>query len=432
MSTKTYQKRAYNFLNIYTKTTIMKKALISILAVAATLVACQKNDVTVKNNPREVRFTVTNLGNYQFKSATLGLGEDGCSTVGIYAEDLFADNVEATVSGTTLTPSSTIYWGVDQTANSTFVARYPYAGGAAVSGEYTITPNQSAIDDFSYHANVMHAVTSANPDPGTVAFTFVHPFAKVSVDITNNLGADAVASVILKNVKQTASVLNLGTVPATITLSDAKSDVTAYATSATKYEMIVMPQSATSEMDIVVTTVKNCVYTFRITGDYTFKAGKVATAEVTLNPTSGASGAPLGVISFAATDWTDDDDTTVGTIGTPVLGEYWTVFGNVYSTADKDDVPDAWSKNYPMLYSAANTWTITLNYDDSASDDSGKGFKFKLGDTYYGTSTEEAPVSGATLVSPGYNIKLTSAGKYNISFNDSTHALTFTRTGDAE
>ena len=85
-----------------------------------------------------------------------------------------------------------------------------------------------------------------------------------------------------------------------------------------------------------------------------------------------------------------------------------------------------------MFYSAANTWTISLNYDDSASADDGKGLKFKLGDVYYGAATAEVPESGATLASPGNNIKFASSGKYTITFNDNTHVLTYTRTGDAE
>ena len=415
----------------------MKKLVLALAVVAAALCACTKAENPTGNEGRKaVKFTVENLGTYTLKSETLALGAVGCGTVGIYASSLGANNVEATVSGEALSPSSTIYWGIGQTVASTFVARYPYFNGAEISGEYAIPADQTSLDNYSYHANVMNAVTSASPDPGTVAFQFYHPFAKVVVNITNNLGADEVSSVVMKQVKLSASTFDISTVPATITLTNDKSNATAYRSSANSYSLIIMPQAATNEMDIVVTTVLGSTYTFRITGEYTFVAGKTATAEVTLNPSDGGASnrVAIGSISFHANDWIAGDDTTIGTIGSEV-GNYWTIFGNVYSTADKDNKPAVWTKKYNMVYTAENTWTLPINYDDSMSngDASSEGFKFNLGDTYYGTSSATAVDSGAELSSPGtYNIKLASSGKYTITFNSSTHVLTYTRTGDAE
>ena len=106
----------------------MKRFLFLAAFAAVALVSCNKAEVEtyVPDTNRAVKFTVENISSYVFKSPTLGLGADGCSTVGIYAADLGANNVEATVSGTSLTPASTIYWGVGQTTPTTFVARYPY------------------------------------------------------------------------------------------------------------------------------------------------------------------------------------------------------------------------------------------------------------------------------------------------------------------
>lgn len=415
----------------------MKKLVFALAVVAAALCACNKPEDSEEGMGRKaVKFTVENLGTYTLRSATLALGAPSCSTVGIYASDLGANNVEATVEGNALTPANSIYWGVGQNIASTFIARYPYYNGAEISGEYVITANQSAIDDYSYHANLMNAVTTASPDPGTVAFDFYHPFSKVVVSITNNLGADAVSSVIMKQVKLKASPLDISTVPATITLSDEKSNVTAYRSAENEYSLILMPQAATNEMDIVVTTELGSTYTFRITGEYTFVAGKTATAEVEINPADGgaANRVAVGAISFATHDWSDGEDTNIGTIGSTV-GNYWTIFGNVYSTADKDNKPAAWNKTYNMVYTAENTWTLPINYDDSMSggDASSEGFKFKLGDEYYGTESTTAVASGASLTSPGsHNIKLPSSGKYTITFNTSTHTVSYTRTGDAE
>ena len=428
----------------------MKKSFVTILALATALVACQKNETPLADQSRKaVKFSVQNLGTYEFKSATVALGEDGSSSVGIFAPDLGANNVEATVSGNALTPASAIYWKIGQTTDTKFVARYPYHGSATTTGAYAIPADQHDYEYvFSYHSNVMYAVTDANPDPGTVEFAFKHPFAKVIVNVTNNLGADAVASVVMKNVKLDATSLDITTDPATITLADSKSNVTACCTAANKYELVVMPQPATSEMDIVVTTVLNSVFTFRInlTNAYNFVPGKQSQVNVVLNPAEGGSGAGLtsvGAVSFSTPEaWTDGAATTVDAVGDPTIN-YYQIGGCVYSTADKDNKPTPWNKYYNMQYVAENTWQITLNYDLSMTEVAeAKGFKIRLGDTYWGMWTGENPTSYITDDTSDYalgntyehgNILLSnSSGNYTITFNSSTHIITTHRNGAKE
>ena len=413
------------------------------IAVAA-LFSCNKAEVEsyVPDTDRAVRFKYENLGVYEFKSPTVAIGETGTSTVGIYAAELGANNVEATVAGTSLTPASTIYWGVGQSTPTTFVARYPYYDGATINGAYAIPADQTSEDVFTYHANFMSAVQSASPDPGTVTFNFKHPFAKIVVNITNNLGADAVASVVMKQMKLSASALDLTTAPATPTLEATKTDVTAHQTNTNEYSLIVMPQPATSEMDIVVTTSLNSVYTFRLTGEYTFQAGKVAVANLTLNPEEGEGGSrtAVGALSFGTTDWSNGSATTIGTVGDPVIGNYFQIGGCVYSLANKGD--DAWDKYYNMMCTAENVWTVTINYDEDMTDDpTGKGFVVRRGESYYGMWT------GSESVTADYdlqitdeehkNAKLASAGNYTLVFTykpgtNKVNVTTITRNGDAE
>lgn len=421
----------------------MKKYLIVLCAAVAAFAGCTKT-TPEPGTAREVKFTVSNLGVYQFKSPTVALGTDGCGQVGIYALDLGANNVAATVSGTTLVPSTPIYWNVGQADDATtqFAARYPHADGALVSGEYGLPADQSSEDAFTYHANVVTAVATGSPVPGTVSFDFKHPFAKVAVVVTNNLTADAVKSVVLKQVKLNASEMDITEAPAKLTLADDLADVTAYAVSATRYEMVIMPQAATSAMDIVVTTNLNSVYTFRISGSYTFVAGKVAVANVTLDPIGGSTGGrnAVGAVSIETVEeWSDGVATTVDTIGEPVLGDYYQIGGCVYTLADKGNA--AWAKYYNMSYTAENTWEITLNYDEAMTDDeSGKGFIIRVGgDTgnYFGmwTGSEYIPASDYTLEPTDEdhkNIKLPSSGKYTVTYNSSTRKIAYVRNGDAE
>ena len=418
----------------------MKKLVLALAVAAAALCACTKAENPTGEGRKAVKFTVENLGTFTLRSATLGIGESGCSNVGIYAADLGANNVQATVSGSALTPASPIYWGVGQTISTQFVARYPYYDGATIDGAYTIPANQQSSDEFSYHANFMSAVQSASPDPGTVAFNFTHPFAKVVVNVTNNLSADAVASVVLESVKQTATTLNLTTAPATPTLSDATVNVTACNTAANSYSMIIMPQAATASMNIVVTTLLGSVYTFRITNaDYNFLAGKIATAAVTLDPIGGGSNnrVQVGAMSFTTTDWSDGAATTIDTVGDPTLGAYMQIGGTLFTDDDADAVEagtlNAWGKWYNMTYSAENTWTITVNYRESMADDEGgKGFLIRTSNetTYYkmyngsdniGSDPYELYPENGTH---SKNVRLESAsGKFTITFNSSNNEV---------
>lgn len=420
----------------------MKKAFVTVMAVAACLVACNKAENPGADSKRQpVRFTVSNLGTYQFKSPTVALGETGTSNVGIYAASLGADNVQATVSGSALTPATPIYWSIGQAedAETTFIGRYPYAAGAGVSDGYNIPADQSGEDTFSYQANFMSAVATSTPAANAVAFAFKHPFAKVRVNITNNLGADAVATVVMKQLKMNATTLDLSTAPATPMLADTKSDVTAFKVADNHYELVVMPQAATDEMDIVVTTQLGSVYTFRISGAYTFEAGKVAAADVVLDPVGSSAGSrtAVGAFSFSAPEvWTDGAATTVGAIGDPVLGDYYQIGGCVYVAADKGD--DPWTNYYNMQYTAENTWEITLNYDESMTDDeSGKGFIVRRGAAYWGMFTGSAYINNTYVLEPTddthKNIKLESSGKYTLVYNSSTRIFTtINRLGDAE
>lgn len=419
----------------------MKKTVLALAVVAAALCACTKPENPTGVGRKPVKFTVGNLGTVTLKSATIAIGEDGCSKVGIYAADLGADNVQATVTGNALTPDNTIYWKVGQTESTQFVARYPHANDGGINDAYTVAADQSSEDAFSYHANVMTAVQTASPDPGTVAFNFTHPFAKVVVNVTNNLGEDAVSSVVLQNVKQTASTLNMTTSPATTTL-DGEEDpvnVTAYGVSATQFAMIILPQALTASMNIVVTTSKGSVYTFQITNaDYVFHAGNVATANVTIDPIGGSNfnRTAVGAMTFETTPWGEEATTIIGTVGDPTLGaSYMQIGGTLYIDDDADAVDagtlHAWEKWYNMVYSATNTWTAIINYDESMEDnDANKGFLIRTAannHVYYkmwngspniGTEPYQLYEADGDHTK---NIRLTAAtGKYLVTFNSST------------
>ena len=86
-----------------------------------------------------------------------------------------------------------------------------------------------------------------------------------------------------------------------------------------------------------------------------------------------------------------------------------------------------------MTYSAADTWTITVNYRESmAGDEGGKGFLIRTSDetAYYKMYDGSENIGNDPYVlytedgNHHKNVRLASAtGKYTITFNSSTHEV---------
>lgn len=397
----------------------MKKLIFSLFAVAALLCACNK-DETVKapvQGDRLVKFSVSNL--YSFKS-TVAINDDGASQVGIYAADLSANNVPAAVSGTALNPTTPIYWGIGQTAASLFAARYPYASGAGISDGYDIPVDQTSADTFTYQDNVVIASKSASPADASVAFEFSHPFAKVVVNVTNNLDADKVASVQIKDVNyKVTKLLDLTASPvAPVYNTEDKTDITMFqVTENAKFAAVITPQ--VSRPTLVVTTEQGSVYNFVLAADFTFVAGKVATADITIQNSGSQGGGDHGdaaAFSFSLIDWAAaDTNPSFGAGDATISNNYWHVTGCVY---DDDNTVDPWTVDFPMTFKGGDKWEITINYDEAMSaSDNGKGFKFhKLGADPWAVQLGMW-TGGSDYMDIAYDYNLTATNNQNIRFD---------------
>ena len=361
----------------------MKRYLFLAALAAAAFVSCNKAEVEtyVPDTAKAVKFTVENIGSYSFNTKAVAIGETGTSTVGIFAADLNATNVEATVAAAALTPSTPIYWGVGQTNASDFCAIYPYAAGrTSTTFDYELPMDQHLEDTFTYQDNLVSAKTSAAPADAAVAFTFKHPFAKMVININNqNAGGDVVTGVVVKGLKSTTQ-LNIATVPATVTLATEAADATAYAVSATtqatlQYALVLAPQEATPSIE--VTTALGSKYTFTLSAAYTFEAGKVASTSLTLAPVSGGGSGitqtAVEGLTFTAESWGNPTN-AANTPGTPDYGDYWYAIGTIYGT---DNTVSAWAIDFPMSYGTDGKWTIVINYDESIAEP-GQGLGLKL------------------------------------------------------
>lgn len=408
----------------------MKKLFVLTLGVAALACACTREAAPApQNDSREVRFSLEDT--YCFTKATEAKLEDG-DAIQIIAGAPINANTSATVAGTGLNLSSKLFWAAGQKTSTEFVAIYPGAGQTSTTiDNYDLVANGK--HEYAYHSKYLVASTTAAPGT-TVALAFKHPFSKVVVNITNELGADKVTGVTFSGVVlQGAMDLAKGTID--ITGKEAGS-VNAAQLAENQFAAIIMPQTARPAL--VVRTELGSTFNFALPADFTFEAGKVATAAITLKGGgSGEGGREEVAFSFDVTDWAAVEANPAFEAGESTMGDYWQIFGNVYADEDvKDGKPTvgAWEKKYNMTYMGEGKWTITINYDPAMSE-ANKGFLFVKGETYAGmykdTENLDAFATGYELKTDAgerVDILLTEKGKYTFTLDvEHNYNLTFSK-----
>ena len=349
----------------------MKKIFAISLGLAA-LVACNKNVAENAAPGTPIRFALS--GEYTFTKATEAALEDA-DEIQIIAGAPVNGATKATVSGTALTLATPLYWAPGQTAATDFVAIYPYNSSTSLYVDYDLFYGNT--HDYDYHKLYMTAHVSSAPTDQSIVLPFKHPFSKVLINITNNLGSDVVESVVVKGVKMSAT-LDLMSGVADLGEAAAK-DVPAAKLADNSYAMIVMPQSA--QPTIEVTTQLGSVYTFALASAFNFEAGKVATASLTLEG-QGGGGSTVGDavnFGFSVTDWAAVATEPNFGQDNVAMGAYWYAVGCLYTD---DNTLSAWAKDFPMTYMGKSgtdeIWTITVNYDETmAVNPADVGFKLR-------------------------------------------------------
>ena len=391
----------------------MKKIFAFALGLVA-IAACEKQaDMTIPEGT-PIRFSV-NRNTFTFTKATEAALEDA-DQIQIIAGTPISSASKATVAGTDLTLSPAMYWAKGQSEAATFVAIYPYTAETVTSFNYDL--NFGGNHDFEYHKKYLVAKASSAPTEEKVALAFRHPFSKVLVNVDNQLGADAVASVVLKTIKM-AGTLDLVAESVDVAASE-NTDVTAVKLSETQWGAIVMPQSARPTLEI--TTTLGSVYTFTLPAAFNFEAGKVATASVVLKGQGGSGddhGTPIS-FSFTVTDWAAAAENPGFAEGAVAMGAYWYVLGCVYQ---EDNSVAAWAKDFPMTYGGKNgegkdIWTITVNYDETMVENPvDVGFKFRK----YASATPEDEKWGTQLGMYADDVNAYMNIEYPYNLNGSTN-----------
>jgi len=319
----------------------MKKTLL-ILASALTLFACAKQETVRTAQPGEVKFT-SNIQSYTLKATDVAFENN--DKVGIFAgTPINKNNVEAVVSGTSLLPVNPIKWIEGDNGLVKFYAYYPYNENAVKEFRFAVEADQTLASDYK-KSDLMLASAQSAPKDEAVELQFSHKLSKVSIGIQNNTGA-AITGVYFQNVAL-GRYINLET--GALGVIDAeKTNIKANAILG-GYQLIVVPQKAQPSIRVTLDNGKS--YLFELASEFTFNAGKKASASLTLNPVEEANAVEF---SLAVNDWEDEADGLE--FNDPSIDETpvhtWSVIG----------LNDDWETDIPMTLNAAGKWELTIDY----------------------------------------------------------------------
>lgn len=381
----------------------MRKALF-FLASALLLAGCAKEAPVAEVSEGTVRFT-TNILTYAFKATDTAF-ENG-DAVGVFAgAPINKQNVKGTVAGSALTFTAPIKWIEGDNGVVEFLAYYPYTESATTSLAFTVNADQTG--NGYTRSDLMIAKKSSAPTEDPVALEFRHSLSKVVFNIDNQIAGTTVTGVSIRNVAAGATIdLREGTVS---DLGAATATIKAQAASATQYQAILIPQSATPTVTVSLSSGER--YAFSLENAFAFKAGKKASATLTVS--EAAEGGAV-TFSFSVLDWDEDtDELAFGDPSKEDTAEAWHVMG----------LGGDWETGIAMTEDEYGNWSADITY---AADDE---FKLKKGDTwvgmqpgwlYYGLGDFGNDTNYLQADDAAFNIVLEAAGDYNLFFAPDTN-----------
>jgi len=267
-------------------------ALIALLALVS---ACQE-EIPAGPKGNQIKFAKVNT------SATSPFSEG--STIGLFVgEPVNADNVKFTVEASgEITSEAEIYWALQQTAASDFLAYSPY--NATYTGAKT-TDFEVAADQSSAEAivasDLLIATANATPQDGAIDFVFQHKNAKISLYFTVD-EKDTISFVEICDVYTKASVsLTNGSISAKGDKGTIKTCLGKDASDKDVYTAIIVPQ--TTKFTVKATLTDGKVLEFPLAEETSFTSGKQwsnANAPIVIQTEQ----KPVE-LSFSVSDWSD-------------------------------------------------------------------------------------------------------------------------------
>ena len=374
----------------------MKKSLILLAAAAMAFAGCQKQASVPMGQPGDVRFT-SNIQVYTLKATDTAFENN--DEIGIFAgAPINKDNVKAVVSGTSLNHNSAIKWVDGDNSIVSFYAYYPYVANATKNLPFKVQEDQNGGGYAK--SDLMLAKAQSAQTENAVELKFKHALSKVAIGVVNNFPDATVKNVIVEGVALEVAV-NLET--GALSPADAiPGNITARVIPG-GYELILVPQTASPKIRVALSNGKE--YVFELKGSFEFKAGKKATASLTVDPQAEANAV---LFSMDVADWGEDDtplafnDPTIE--DSPV--DQWVIIGTLGGkTWDNPTVIN-------MVEAGHGTdWEANITYE------LGEEFKLRCGDKWLGINKEWNTNYYGTDIFDDYNNYLSDAADaVNIQF----------------
>ena len=240
-------------------------------------VACEKAPVE-QPTPSEKLTVKLSASLYQFTKATDTAFEDGDQiSVNIFNPELFLENAKFTYNAGQLTSATPYAWYDDTELESTVTAMYPAAEAYAETQTFMVNADQSTKAGYAA-SDLLLAQTTAKPTAEAVNLPFKHALSKIVVNVDNQL-KEEIANVWFADVlgEVTFSTADHSDLVAT----GSEGTIKAYKSADNTWQLIVAPQTASPKL--ALTTASGKQYTFVLSEDVTFSAGKVSTATVTVS-----------------------------------------------------------------------------------------------------------------------------------------------------
>lgn len=240
-------------------------------------VACEKAPVE-QPTPSEKLTVKLSASLYQFTKATDTAFEDGDQiSVNIFNPELFLENAKFTYNAGQLTSATPYAWYDDTELESTVTAMYPATEVFAETQTFMVNADQSTKAGYAA-SDLLLAQTTAKPTAEAVNLPFKHALSKIVVNVDNQL-KEEIANVWFADVlgEVTFSTADHSDLVAT----GSEGTIKAYKSADNTWQLIVAPQTASPKL--ALTTASGKQYTFVLSEDVTFSAGKVSTATVTVS-----------------------------------------------------------------------------------------------------------------------------------------------------
>ena len=243
-------------------------------------VACEKAPVE-QPTPSEKLTVKLSASLYQFTKATDTAFEDGDQiSVNIFNPECFLYNAHFTYTGGQLTSATPYEWYEDTEVEAKITAMYPSSvtlEGFAATQMFMVNADQSTKAGYAA-SDLLLAQTTSKPTSEAVNLPFKHALSKIVVNVDNQL-KEEIANVWFADVlgEVTFSTADHSDLVAT----GSEGTVKAYKSGDNTWQLIVAPQTASPKL--ALTTASGKQYTFVLSEDVTFSAGKVSTATVTVS-----------------------------------------------------------------------------------------------------------------------------------------------------